>query len=104
MTRLLFASLCRTVLAVSLFHLAASSGTEVQSGESGLLHIIPKPAQIRPGSGTFTVSAGTAIVTPSGDKLLMQPGKTLAGNILESSSMQLRVIEELPGGTGAISI
>ncbi len=104
MTHLIFSLTNRTIVAMSLLHLAAIAGPEVRPAESGRTSIIPKPAQIRLLAGAFTLSPATVVVTPPRDQVLLQLGKTLAGNILEFSGVEMRVIDGSPSEKGAISL
>lgn len=65
------------------------------------LAIVPRPVRLTPGTGTFTLTAGTVIVTDRGTREL---GGTLADYVFPATGFRLAVRPSAPAGARVISI
>lgn len=74
----------------------------VKSGE--LPPLIPAPASIRMGTGTFKISSDVVIVVPKGDRDLQENALLLTGQLLASTGFRLKIVNSTASAKKAIRL
>src|SRR5579859_7702990 len=81
----------------AVFTVALAIGTRPANAQQA--DIIPLPATIIPGTGTFQLNAATAMQVPQGDRKASSAARYLAGLWMRSNGLTLAVSSKAPGNS-----